>query len=262
MKIRNFSQKTVRVYLYYIIALFQFVHKSPTTVNAQDIKDYLEYLADTGSNSSTINIAHTALRFYFENILHRSFFVNVPRAKKAKKLPIILSKQELNRMIQVTDNLKHKLMIQILYSSGLRVSELSNLQISDIDLSRKILTVKDGKGRKDRITIITQTVIANISKYLSTYKPAVYLFESFQPGLKINVRSVQMVVARATHKAGIQKRVSAHTLRHSFATHLLEQGVNLRCIQALLGHKRLDTTQIYTRVAAKQFADIADLLDI
>ena len=143
----------------------------------------------------------------------------------------------------------------------MRVSELRNLLIDSIDFNRKCLLVKSGKGKKDRITIISQAVLENINKYLLEYKPLRYLFEGNEPGRKMSVRSIQKAVARAARAAKIKKKVSAHTLRHSFATHLLENGVNLRYIQALLGHARLETIQIYTRVAVNKFNEIGDLLD-
>jgi len=163
-------------------------------------------------------------------------------------------------MINSTDNLKHKLVIQVLYSTGLRVDELRNLEIDQIDFERKSVFVKAGKGRKDRITIIAQTVLENIGKYLLAYQPLRYLFESFAPERKMSIRSLQKIVTGAALKSGIRKNVSAHTLRHSFATHLLENNVNLRYIQSLLGHARLETTQIYTQVAANNLREIKDLL--
>ena len=151
-------------------------------------------------------------------------------------------------------------MLQILYSSGLRVSELVNLKINDINFYRKTITVRGGKGKKDRVTIISAVVLENINKYLLEYQPLAYLFESFKPASKINVRSVQKVVYIASKNGGIKDNVSAHTLRHSFATHLLEQGVSIRYIQALLGHARLETTQGYTKVAVNKFDEIDDLI--
>lgn len=151
-------------------------------------------------------------------------------------------------------------MLQILYSSGLRVSELVNLKINDVNFFRKIITVRAGKGKKDRVTIISQIVLENINKYLVEYQPLVYLFESHEVGSRISVRTIQKVVEDAAAKVGVKESVGPHTLRHSFATHLLEQGVSIRYIQELLGHARLETTQIYTKVAVNKFEEIDDLL--
>lgn len=263
LRLRNFSQKTVNIYIYYNKELLRFAQKSPREINRQDIKDYLDFLINNHKSSATINLIINALKFYYQGILRRNFFdfkLGIKRPKKEKKLPIVLSKEEIIKMINISDNSKHKLIVQALYSSGLRVSELRDLLIENIDFNRKCILVKSGKGNKDRITIISQTVLDNVHKYLLEHKPLKYLFEGFNPREKLNTRTLQKVVYDLARKAGLKKKVSAHVLRHSFATHLLESGVNLRYIQSLLGHARLETTQIYTKVATDNFANIDDLL--
>ncbi|MFH1522467.1 MAG: site-specific tyrosine recombinase/integron integrase [Patescibacteria group bacterium] len=264
MRLRNFSRKTIKAYLYYNKELLKFAsYKSPKEINRRDIKDYLDFLIRNNKSQSTINLAINAFKFYYNQIMQRKFFgkgLGIKRPKKEKKLPTVLSKEEIARMINAVENLKHKLMIQILYSSGLRVSELVNLRINDIDFNRKILIIKGGKGKKDRITIISRIVLDNIQKYLREFQPLEYLFENYHAGGKLSTRSVQKVVTDTARIAGINKNVTAHTLRHSFATHLLEQNVNLRYIQSLLGHARLETTQVYTKVAVNKFNEINDLL--
>ncbi len=262
MRIRNFSPKTIQSYTHYNKELLRFASKFSDETNRQDIKDYLDYLISCNKSTSTVNLAINALKFYYENIIGRSFFTSklgIKRPKKEKKLPVVLAKEEIVKMIKVTENLKHKLMIQILYSSGLRVSELVNLKVNDIDFNRKTVIIKGGKGNKDRISIIPEVALSNVDKYLLEYNPLDYLFEGCN-SRKINIRSIQKVVKDACKKAKIIKSASAHSLRHSFATHLLEQGVNLRYIQSLLGHARLETTQIYTKVAVNNFSEIDDLL--
>lgn len=263
MRLRNFSPKTIKSYVYYNKEFLRFASKFSDEINKQDIKDYLEYLYDSGRAMATVNLAINAIKFYYGNILKRKFFTNdfgIKRPKKEKTLPVVLSKQEIVQMIDVCDNLKHKLVIQVLYSSGLRISELKDLEINQIDFDRKNIVVKAGKGKKDRVTIISQTVLDNIKKYLREYQPLRFLFESYHAGQKLSVRSLQKVVLSAAKRTQINKSVSAHTLRHSFATHLLENNVNLRYIQAMLGHARLETTQIYTRVAVNKFEEISDLI--
>jgi len=264
MRIRNFSKKTIASYLYYIKELQRFAnYKQFREINRQDIKNYLDFLFSQGKSEATVNVAINSLKFYFDKILNRKFFVSdigIKRPKKAKKLPVVLSKQEIVKMIDVSGNIKHKLMIQILYSSGLRVSELINLEINDIDFHRRTIKVKQGKGKKDRITITSRDVLKNIDKYIKEFRPLRYLFEGYEPGKKISARSAQKVIRETGKRAGIKKNVSAHTLRHSFATHLLENNVNLRYIQSMLGHARLETTQIYTKVAVNKFREIEDLL--
>ncbi len=263
MKLRNFSKKTISSYLYYNKELLRFANKSPSEINKQDIRDYLDCLINLGRSYATIDLVINAFKFYYGQIMQRKFFISdfgIKRPRKEKKLPIVLSKQEIIKMINVIGNIKHKLMIQILYSSGLRVSELINLKIDDINFNRRTITVKAGKGKKDRITIVSRIVLKNIERYLLEYQPLIYLFESHEAGTKINVRTVQVIVAQAVKRAGFNNKYTAHSLRHSFATHLLENGVNLRYIQELLGHARLETTQIYTKVAVNKLSEINDLL--
>ena len=263
MRLRNFSAKTISAYLYYNKELLKFANKFGDEINRQDIKDYLDCLINLGKSAATINLVINAVKFYYCQILRRKFFDSefaIKRPKKEKKLPTVLSKSEIIAMISSVDNIKHKLVIQILYSTGLRVGELRNLEINHVDFERKTVSVVAGKGKKDRITIISRTVLINIEKYLKEYQPLRYLFESLQAGLKMSVRTLQKVVKNAAKAARIRKPVSAHTLRHSFATHQLENNVNLRYIQVMLGHARLETTQVYTRVAVNKLAEIADLL--
>jgi len=259
MKLRKFSQKTIKSYLHYITEILNFTRKNPKEINNEDVRGYLEKLCDKGLSSSTLNTAYSALKFYFEKILYRKFFFDLPRAKKDKKLPIVLSKKEVLDIINACKNIKHKLIIQTLYCSGLRVSEVINLKINDIDFDRKSIHIKDAKGAKDRITIISKVVLKNIEKYLAEFKPLKYLFESNRGGI-MTTRTIQVIVSQSAKKANLSKPVSPHSFRHSFATHLLESGLDIRYIQALLGHARLETTQIYTKVATTQFDKIKDLL--
>lgn len=263
MRLRNFSLKTVKAYLYYNNELLRFAnYKSSREITNQDIKNYLDFLFTQNKAASTINLAINAIKFYYHKILNRKFFIGeqgIARPKKEKALPTVLSKPEIYRLIKAAPNRKHKMIIQVLYCSGLRVSELRNLKIKDIDFERKTIFVKSGKGGKDRQTIVSETVLSNLRGYLVDYNPGLYIFENHS-GNKMNVRSLQLVVTEAAKNSGIKKNISAHTLRHSFATHLLENGVNLRYIQSMLGHSRLETTQIYTKVAVNKFEEIEDLL--
>ncbi|MFA5247702.1 MAG: site-specific tyrosine recombinase/integron integrase [Patescibacteria group bacterium] len=259
MKLRKFSQKTIKSYLHYITEILNFASKNPKEITNGHIRNYLESLCDKGLSSSTLNTAYSALKFYFEKILYRKFFFNLPRAKKDKKLPVVLSKKEILYIINACNNIKHKLIIQILYCSGLRVSEVVSLKINDINFNRKIIHLKGAKGAKDRVTIISKVVLRNIEKYLAEFKPLEYVFESMRGG-SLTTRTIQAIVSQNTKKAGLNKPVSPHSFRHSFATHLLESGLDIRYIQSLLGHERLETTQIYTKVAVTQFDKIKDLL--
>jgi integrase/recombinase XerD len=259
MRIRNFSSKTIQAYLYYNKEILRFANKSPIEINSEDLRDYIDCMFNLCKSSSTVNLAINAFKFYYEVILRRKFFFphsGIRRPKSEKKLPVVLSKIEVIKMIDSLNNIKHKLILQILFGSGLRVSELVNLKINDIDFFRRIITIRQGKGAKDRITIVSDQTLRNIEKYLLEYQPLVYLFESHEAGEKINVRTAQKVVEISAKQVGVNPDVSAHSLRHSFATHLLENGTDIRYIQELLGHRRLETTQIYTKVCNNALTNI------
>jgi len=249
MKLRNFSQKTIKSYLYYITDILSKANKSPKSITGADIRNYLEKLADENKSSSTLNSAYSALKFYFEKILRRKFFMNIPRSKKNKKLPEVLTRKEIEKIFSVIENVKHKLMLGFIYSAGLRVSEVVNIKVQDLDFENKILKIRQGKGGKDRITILSDKIVDVLEKYIADKKANDYVFESSR-GWKLTERSVQKVFSEALGKSGVKRNASCHSLRHSFATHLLEKGTDIRYIQELLGHARLETTQVYTKVAS------------
>lgn len=261
MKLRNFSQRTVQSYLYYIRNILKFTSKNPKTINTSDIRNYLEDLSKKNSSSSTLNSAYSALKFYFEKILHRKFFINIPRAKKPKRLPEVLTKSEIKEIFSTIQNVKHKLLLVLMYSSGLRVSEVINVRISDINFEDNILKVRQAKGQKDRMTILSEKVSKILKKYTSNKKYNDYVFPS-RKNKKLTTRTVQKVFSNALKKSQIRKSASCHSLRHSFATHLLESGTDIRYIQKLLGHAQLETTSIYTKVAKNNLQKIKNPLDL
>ena len=273
MKLRGFSQKTIESYLHYTEEFFRFSEIDPKSAQQSDIKAYLEYLADKNYSSSTLNTAYSALSFYFDKILHRKFFVYLPRARKEKHLPVVLSKEEVKRMIAGTINPKHNCIISLLYATGVRVSELTHIKMRDIDLDRMLLRVYQGKGKKDRMTLlpkslkdilIRQCKVKTQNDFLFTNGKVGYASQNLPTvggGGRLTETTIQKIVSQAAERAGIKKNVSPHTLRHSFATHLLEAGTDIRYIQELLGHAKLQTTQIYTHVAASNLAGIVSPLD-
>ena len=188
-------------------------------------------------------------------------FYALERPIKEKKLPVVCSKEEVLRIIAATNNLKHRCMISLLYSAGLRKNELLQLRITDINSNDKRIHVRGGKGKKDRYTLLSKTLLSDLRQYYKLYRPKDYLFEG-KFGGQYTATSLGKVVKNTAKKAGIAKRVTPHTLRHSFATHLLESGVDIRYIQALLGHNSLKTTEIYTFVATKHLETIQNPLDI
>lgn len=260
MKLRKFSQKTIKSYQYYIINLLKYSSKSPKTVNTDDIRGYLEHLADKSSAASTLNCAYSAFRLYFEKILCRRFFANIPRAKRVKTLPETLTKEEVKKILGTIQNVKHKLLLGLMYSSGLRVSEVVNCKVKDLDFKSKLMRVRQAKGAKDRTTILSEKVGAVLEKYVKNKDINDYVFESDRGG-KLTERTAQKVFTEALQKSGVKKPATCHSLRHSFATHLLEAGTSIRYIQELLGHARLETTQIYTKVANNNLQNIKSPLD-
>lgn len=260
MKIRKFSPKTIKSYSHYITELLKFSSKNPKTVNTDDIRGYLEKLTDTGVSSSTLNLAYSALKLYFEKILRRKFFFSIPRAKKSQYLPTVFTKEEIKQILGTIQSVKHKLLLGLMYSSGLRVSEVVNVKVKDLDFSSKLLHIRQGKGAKDRTSILSEKVAGILEKYVKNRTIQDFVFENDRGG-KLTERTVQKIFAVALKKSGIKKEAGCHSLRHSFATHLLEAGTSIRYIQELLGHARLETTQIYTKVANTNLQTIKSPLD-
>lgn len=251
MQLKNFSLRTIQSYSHYIQDCLKYANISANLVNEEHIRDYLLFLQQKNSSASTLNTAYSALKLYFEKILRRKFFVHIPRSKREKKLPSVLSKDEVKKLIQVTTNIKHKTMIQLLYGAGLRVGELVRIKMYQLDFERMRIHVVQAKGNKDRYTLIPQSLIEILQKQKKFKKPNDFLFTNTK-GDCLTTKTVQNIVEQASIKAKIAKRVSPHTMRHSFATHLLENGTDIRYIQELLGHTKIETTQLYTHVAIQQ----------
>lgn len=255
-KLRGFSRQTIDSYSYWISKYLEFLDKNRLNMDNESVKCYLLSLS---SSINTSRLVYASLSFFFKEVLKKPFTTNeVPIKKKEKSLPKVLSKKEILKMIENTKNIKHKLIIQLLYSSGLRLNELLNLKREDIDLQRNLINVRKGKGNKDRITLLSNNLKISLLEYYnkSTLKTK-YLFEGRNG--KYTKKSVQMILENAGNE--IKKKVSPHMLRHSFATHLLESGTDIRHIQKLLGHSDLDTTMIYTYVSNKDLMKIKSPLD-
>jgi len=220
------------------------------------VRDYLLYeIEDRRLSAGTISQIINSLRFLFVEVYKRPFEIGViERPKRGSKLPVVLSLEEVRAILEGLGNLKHRVMLMLVYSAGLRVGEVVKLKPEDIDSGRKMIHVQSGKGRKDRYTLLSDVVLEYLRMYWKAYKPRTWLFEGQIPTEPYSVRSAERVFENAAKKAGIQKDVSIHTLRHSFATHLLEQGTDIRFIQELLGHSSVRTTEIYTHVSRKQIA--------
>ena len=241
----------------------KYYRQSPDKITIEQLKSYLHYCTkERGLSVSTINQTINAFRILFQDVLGISWeTIKIKRPRKNKHLPVILSKEEVSKMIEETVNLKHKAIIALLYSSGVRREELLNLQTSDIDSKRMLIRIHNGKGNKSRETLLAQNTLAILRKYYRLYHPLKYLFESYRPGLPYSATSVEKVVKRAAERAGITKHVCIHSLRHAFATHLLEQGANLKVIQRLLGHSSMRTTSVYLHLAKTDYKDVKSPFD-
>jgi len=263
LKIRNYSPKTRKAYLDAIRRFLSYIDKASAELKADDVRRYLLYLVDErGVSRSTLDQSYSALLFLFTQILHRPWVMtNIKRPRPEQKLPVVLSQEEVRRLLESITNLKHKALLALIYAGGLRGSEAVRLCPEDIESDRMLIRVRGGKGRKDRYTLLAEYALSLLRDYWRLYHPQVWLFPGAKEGCHLSERTVQKVFEQALKEAGIAKLATVHSLRHSFATHLLESGVDLRYIQELLGHKSPRTTQIYTRVANENLARIRSPLD-
>ncbi|MBX4212126.1 tyrosine-type recombinase/integrase, partial [Candidatus Pacearchaeota archaeon] len=247
----------VRNYSFFVEKFLQRISKPMQELNEDDVKAYLSDMFDTKSKN-TIMLAAASLKFFYGEILGKEF-AKVKMPKKDRKLPEVLTKEEVKKLIESAETIKSRFMISMLYSAGLRVSELVNLKVQDISLGDKTGWVRKGKGSKDRIFMISEGLAQDLTDYLQHKGVGYnYLFSKDKP---LTTRNVQKIISLTKKKAGLVKKVTPHTLRHSFATHLLEQGTDIRIIQAMLGHASLNTTQVYTHVSSEQIRKVINPLD-
>jgi len=263
MQLRNYSKRSIENYLSCIGQLAKYYNRSPEKVSRQEIKDYLLYLInDRQVSKSTVNQVISAIKILQVDVLGNEWeTVQVKRPRLAKDLPVVLSKKEVEKILAVTVNLKHRAAIMAAYSGGLRLGEVCMLKPTDIDVSRKQVRIALGKGQKTRYTLLSPTLLATLREYWLRYRPQVYLFEGQKKGRPISHGALRKAFDNSCSKAGIKKEVCFHTLRHSFATHLLEQGTNLRVIQHLLGHRSIKTTTLYTHLVNFSIEKITSPLD-
>ena len=261
LELKRYSDNTVRNYVSCFESFINYYYdEEPINLNEIDVRKYLQKLIQDEKSNSYVNMAVNSIKFFYETVHGMpNRFYSIERPRKEKQLPEVLSKEEIIRIINHTNNIKHKCIIGLLYSSGLRRGELLSLNVTDIDSKRMVVKVSNGKGKKDRISILSPSILKDLQQYYKEYRPKKYLFEG-QKGDKYSVTSVLNIISAAAKKAGIFKRVTPHMLRHSFATHLLENGTDIRHIQLLLGHSSTKTTEIYTHVANRSFMEIKDLL--
>ena len=260
LKLRNYSEKTVKAYLDHNRKFLEFCGKDDKSISEQDIKAFLAYLiSDKKVSPSTVALVKAALKFKYDEMEKRGI-VSFKTPKIRRHLPTVLTKSEVKALLNSTKNAKSRLILTLLYSSGLRLSEVTKMRQNDLELSEKIGWVRQGKGGKDRLIILSQAFIDDSRRYMKHHNSK-YLFENHK-GSMLSGRNIQKIVERTAKKAGIRKRVTPHTLRHSFATHLLEAGVDIRKIQELLGHANLQTTQIYTKVSTEELKKVKSPMDL
>lgn len=263
LEIARYSPRTIDAYLNATKHLFlHFPTKPPGDIRTEDIEAYQHHLATVRKvSNSHLNQVVNAVRYYYMNVVgdaKRVTFIERPR--KETKLPLVLSKSEVAAVLKAPDNLKHRTMLSLAYSAGLRVSEVIALRPEDLLFDQGLIRVRQAKGNKDRTTLLGSSIAELLQKYMAAYQPSGFLFAG-QNGGMYSARSLQLVMQAALAKAGIQKPASMHTLRHSFATHLLEQGTDLRYIQTLLGHASSKTTEVYTHVSSRYLQGIVNPLD-
>ncbi len=266
MRIRNYSHKTIKAYLSCLRLFVHYFHpKHPREISEKEIRCFLLYLLEERKfEASSVNQVFNALRLLYVDLYGMSFKIgSIPRPRKEKKLPDILSQNEVLRIFRVVGNMKHKVMLMLAYAGGLRVGELVSLKVEDIDPARMMIHIRCGKGKKDRYTILSKNVLTVLKAYSVKYGigETGWLFRGENPTYHLSARSIQNVFRNAAEKAGINKPVSMHSLRHSFATDLLEHGTDLRYIQELLGHASTKTTEIYTHVCERTIGKIKSPLD-
>jgi len=263
LKISKNSDYTLKKYLNANKELLKYTEKNPDEITEDDLKAYIaEKMSD--SSSSSVILFLSAIKYAFSNILGRDITKNIKRPKRDKKIPTVLTREEVKRLLNVFLNRKSKLMVSMMYACGMRVSELINLKINNLDFDEKIGHIKRAKGRKDRVFNIPGFLEEDLKKHIQEQKnnsenTEGYVFTG--PKGKLSPRNLQKMVSKAAQRAGIKKSVHCHTLRHSYATHLLEDGVDIRYIQTLLGHSDLSTTQIYTHISTDEIKKIKSPID-
>ncbi|MEK3917725.1 tyrosine-type recombinase/integrase [Paenibacillus sp. FSL H7-0331] len=259
--LRGYSSKTVKAYLGQVERFFNYFKEQDMFWNHQTIHNYSLYLLQKNCSHSYVNQAISAIKFYFQKVLKQNESTPYIRPKKEHKLPNVLSLNEVMLILKAIHNLKHKAILYLTYSSGLRVSEVVRLRLQDFDQERKTLHIRQGKGRKDRLTLLSDTALEVFLRYYQQEKPEIWMFPGQNKEKHLTERSVQKIFEQALVSSGVTKKVSVHSLRHSFATHLLEGGIDIRYIQELLGHRSTRTTERYTHVSIKDVRRIKSPLD-
>ncbi|MEW6610762.1 MAG: site-specific tyrosine recombinase/integron integrase [Patescibacteria group bacterium] len=255
MELRNYSKKTIAAYTSVVKNLFTFYKKPLRDLTREEIKEYLYQKQQKNLSSQTIALAANAINFLYSQIYKRQDFEKIRHPKRSQKLPEVLSHSEIEKILEQIDNIKHRTLIACAYGAGLRVSEAVRLRVQDVDVFHRTIMVRQDKGRKDRMTVLSEKIVTDLEKILAGREGRDWVFQSERGG-RLTEATAQKVFYAALKRTGISKHATFHSLRHSFATHLLENGVDVRYVQELLGHANIRTTQIYTKVTNPSLKNI------
>jgi integrase/recombinase XerD len=262
MSVRHFDPHTQSGYILAVKKFTAFFGRSPDQADAEDLRRFQIHLRETGVSAPTVNSTVSGLRFFYRITLDKPDVVrHLAVVPKAHRLPVVLSADEVTRLLEAASGPKYKAAFSLAYGAGLRVSEVASIKVSDIDSQRMLLRIEQGKRRKDRYGILSPKMLKLLRDWWLIARPKIWLFPGRDPIYPLSTRQLNRAVHEAARRAGIDKRVSPHTLRHSFATHLLEEHVDIRVIQVLLGHAKLETTAIYTQVATRTICTVTSPLD-
>ena len=263
LRLKNFSDGTIKVYVHAVEKFALFLGRSPDESTAEDVRAFMIHQLDRGLSRSYCVILRNALRHLYQDTLGRTDELkSVPRPKRERRLPVVLSRQEVQRLFAVMENIKHRALFMVAYDAGLRLSEVLNLRIEDIDSGRMVIRICQGKGKKDRYGRLSKGLLKLLREYWRVCRPESFLFPGACLHKRYDVSTPGQILKKLCRKAGITKCVSMHTLRHSFATHLLEAGTNLRVIQQLLGHSNIQTTCLYTHISIEELREAPSPMDL
>ena len=263
MQLKNYSRRTINTYIACLATMSKHFNQSPDKITSEQVKEYLlKCIKNNQVTPSCINQYISSYKVLMTAVLGRDWdAIQIPRPRREKKLPVVFSKSEVIKVLEATTNLKHRVILSLAYSSGARLEEVSNLKVKDVDSARMQIKISCGKGKKDRYTILSPKLLVLLREYWQLYRPKTYLFEGTDRKGPISIRTIQHIFKHNLKRSGIIKNASFHTLRHSFATHLLEQGINLRIIQELLGHTNIKTTTVYTHLQNYSPSSVTSPLD-
>ncbi|MBZ9685885.1 site-specific integrase [Clostridium estertheticum] len=264
MELKGYSPRTIKNYIGHVSNFAKYYNKSPELLREKEIREYLHYcITERKLREGTVNYINASLKFFYTKTLNRYWNMDkIFRIKEPRRLPAVLSPEEVKSIFDVTENLKHKAILMTVYSAGLRVSEVCNLKITDIDSKNMQILIREGKGKKDRYSLLSKANLKILREYWKRYHPTEFLFSGRGRTDAITTRSVQRILEKSLKKTAITKNATVHTLRHSFATHLLDAGTDICYIQRLLGHTRITTTTIYLHLRRMDLLNIKSPLDI